>query len=168
MNIKDLQKDSLHHAYIVSGDAGNMMQLQQCLASLFNIDFASCPDVFVREYDTMLVGDAREVVDFAGRAAMEAGGDKLMCIAATSININAQNALLKTLEEPAKDTYIFILTPSAGNLLPTVLSRCMQVELDDNLAVEPPSWCILSFKFTYAATCSKYSLESICDDLNLP
>ncbi len=128
MQIRDLQKDSLHHAYLVSGDAADLEQLQQSLALLFDIDFASCPDVFVREFGTMLVGDAREVVDFASKSALVAGGCKIICISASSINLNAQNALLKTLEEPTKDTYIFIITPSIGTLLPTILSRCMQME----------------------------------------
>ncbi|MFN4243997.1 MAG: hypothetical protein ACK4PI_12275 [Tepidisphaerales bacterium] len=36
----------------------------------------------------------------------------------------AQNALLKTLEEPAPDTVIVLLTDTPGALLPTVRSRC--------------------------------------------
>lgn len=39
----------------------------------------------------------------------------------------AQNALLKTLEEPAADTFIILLTDTPGVLLPTVRSRCQLV-----------------------------------------
>ena len=43
---------------------------------------------------------------------------------AHSMNVNAQNALLKTLEEPPGPTYLILGSHSAGSLAPTVLSRC--------------------------------------------
>lgn len=39
----------------------------------------------------------------------------------------AQNALLKTLEEPPKQTYFFLITDQYDLLLPTVRSRCQHV-----------------------------------------
>jgi len=39
----------------------------------------------------------------------------------------AQNALLKTLEEPPDRSYLILLTPSADNLLPTTRSRCQEI-----------------------------------------
>lgn len=41
----------------------------------------------------------------------------------------AQNALLKTLEEPSTKTYLFLTTASPSSLLPTILSRCSRLEL---------------------------------------
>ena len=41
----------------------------------------------------------------------------------------AQNALLKTLEEPPSYVVIFLLASSAESLLPTVLSRCERMDL---------------------------------------
>lgn len=40
------------------------------------------------------------------------------------LNESAQNALLKTLEEPPGDTLIILVCASLGNLLPTIISRC--------------------------------------------
>ncbi|HEX2971184.1 MAG TPA: DNA polymerase III subunit delta' [Tepidisphaeraceae bacterium] len=48
----------------------------------------------------------------------------------------AQNAMLKTLEEPAGPTLIILLTDQPGALLPTIQSRCQLVRfaaLDDSL-----------------------------------
>jgi len=42
----------------------------------------------------------------------------------------AQNKLLKVLEEPPSDTYIFLLATTLAPFLPTVLSRCAQMNLD--------------------------------------
>ena len=46
------------------------------------------------------------------------------------MNINAQNAFLKTLEEPAPGTLLLLETSEPRRLLPTVLSRVMQLQLD--------------------------------------
>ncbi|MGN7612805.1 DNA polymerase III subunit delta' [Magnetococcales bacterium HHB-1] len=40
---------------------------------------------------------------------------------------NAANALLKTLEEPSEKTLIFLVTQRRGDLLPTILSRCIML-----------------------------------------
>ena len=46
---------------------------------------------------------------------------------ATLMNLAAQNALLKTLEEPPKNSLLFLVVPNIGGLLPTLRSRCLQV-----------------------------------------
>ncbi|CAN5226577.1 DNA polymerase III subunit delta' [soil metagenome] len=43
---------------------------------------------------------------------------------ADKMNHQASNALLKTLEEPAATTYIFLITSRPDALLPTIISRC--------------------------------------------
>jgi DNA polymerase-3 subunit delta' len=44
------------------------------------------------------------------------------------IDPTGQNALLKTLEEPPKRTYIFLITSRPQRLLPTIRSRCQHVQ----------------------------------------
>ncbi|HXF75616.1 MAG TPA: DNA polymerase III subunit delta' [Methylomirabilota bacterium] len=46
---------------------------------------------------------------------------------ATLMNAAAQNALLKTLEEPPADSLIILIASNAGDLLPTVRSRCLRL-----------------------------------------
>jgi DNA polymerase-3 subunit delta' len=43
------------------------------------------------------------------------------------LNLAAQNALLKTLEEPPGATLLILVASNVGSLLPTVLSRCQRV-----------------------------------------
>ncbi|MFH1533482.1 MAG: hypothetical protein ABID64_00950 [Nitrospirota bacterium] len=45
------------------------------------------------------------------------------------LTIEAQNALLKTLEEPPTHTKIYIESQSSSSLLPTILSRCQIIQL---------------------------------------
>lgn len=44
---------------------------------------------------------------------------------AEKMTVQAQNALLKTLEEPPEYTVILLLTTNVNSLLPTILSRCV-------------------------------------------
>ncbi len=45
------------------------------------------------------------------------------------MTMEAQNALLKTLEEPPPQTVLFLESPTAESLLPTIVSRCQVVTL---------------------------------------
>ena len=46
---------------------------------------------------------------------------------AALMNASAQNALLKTLEEPPDNSLMILVTPNAGALLPTLRSRCLRL-----------------------------------------
>lgn len=46
---------------------------------------------------------------------------------ATLMNMSAQNALLKTLEEPPRDCLLILVASNAGRLLPTLRSRCLRI-----------------------------------------
>lgn len=48
---------------------------------------------------------------------------------AEKLTVQAQNALLKTIEEPPSYAVILLLTTNAGMLLPTILSRCVKLDL---------------------------------------
>jgi DNA polymerase III subunit delta' len=46
---------------------------------------------------------------------------------ATLMNLSAQNALLKTLEEPPQDSVLILIAVNGGALLPTLRSRCLRI-----------------------------------------
>ena len=87
------------------------------------------PDVHLvaPEKSTIKVDQIRDLVGRLGMASYE-GGKKIAIIErADSMNESAQNALLKTLENPTGDTVFFLLTDTPGALLPTIVSRCLQL-----------------------------------------
>ena len=45
------------------------------------------------------------------------------------MNVQAQNAILKTIEEPPEYAVILLLTTNADSLLPTIRSRCVRLDL---------------------------------------
>ncbi|MGH8546514.1 MAG: ATP-binding protein, partial [Gammaproteobacteria bacterium] len=57
------------------------------------------------------------------------GGKRKIAIVdpAASMNAAAQNALLKTLEEPPANSLIILIAPNAGGLLATLRSRCLRL-----------------------------------------
>lgn len=56
-----------------------------------------------------------------------------------TLTTEAQNSLLKTLEEPPDFAHIFLTTTHLSVLLPTVRSRCTVIALSDNAKfVDPP------------------------------
>lgn len=55
---------------------------------------------------------------------------------ADCMNEAAANAFLKTLEEPPNDCLLLLLTPSPERLLPTILSRCVEIPLTNRKGIE--------------------------------
>jgi DNA polymerase-3 subunit delta' len=51
----------------------------------------------------------------------------VIVVDADRLNVNAQNAFLKTLEEPAQGTHLILTTSRLRAILPTVVSRCQRV-----------------------------------------
>lgn len=96
------------------------------LAHELEIEVAHNPDLHIRQFETLGVDDARELSAFASLTGT--GGKKLFIIAAEALTREAQNALLKTLEEPAAGTYFGILVPR-GALIATMRSRLIEMKL---------------------------------------
>jgi len=90
------------------------------------------PDVFLIEYGgikDIKVDQIREEVEdrlyfkpFEGRFKVAIVDE------AHRMNLNAQNAFLKTLEEPPSDSVIILITSQPQVLLPTIRSRCQLFE----------------------------------------
>lgn len=60
----------------------------------------------------------------------QVGQSKVVLIShAQAMNINAANAVLKALEEPADRTYFILTSSQSTNLLPTIRSRCLLVNV---------------------------------------
>lgn len=73
---------------------------------------------------TILVDAIRDLERNANFLPYEAKARFFLVDDADKMNAEASNALLKTLEEPAPTTHIFLITSRADSLLPTIRSRC--------------------------------------------
>jgi len=72
---------------------------------------------------------AREIKSFLQLRSAGGGVRVVVIDDADRLSIAAQNALLKTLEEPPGHALVILVTGSPGGLLPTVRSRCQRVTL---------------------------------------
>ncbi len=77
----------------------------------------------------IVVEQVRALRERLGRTAAEGGWRAVIIDPADEMNLNAQNALLKVLEEPPARTVLMLVCHRPGRLLPTVRSRCRQLPL---------------------------------------
>lgn len=79
----------------------------------------------------MLVGDIEEpVIGAASRTPFESQRRVFVIEGADTMNDQAANKMLKTLEEPPPFAHLVLLTDKLGNMLATILSRCQLVRFE--------------------------------------
>jgi DNA polymerase-3 subunit delta' len=144
-----LRSDRLHHAYLFVGPDGvGKRAVALALAMALHCkeeegDFcgrcAECARIQGRNHpDVKLIECGAEKKEISIQQVRElekalrfrsfSGGRKVAIIdPATLLNQAAQNALLKTLEEPPSESLLILLATSAGSLLPTLRSRCLRL-----------------------------------------
>ena len=86
------------------------------------------------------VDQIRALVDFSNKTAGFGKRKVVVFSPAEAMNPNAANALLKSLEEPASDTYMLLICHRPQGLPPTIRSRCQQVFLPPPTDTESLGW----------------------------
>jgi len=113
----------IYQAFVIEAKAEEGIKTAQAWAEKeLEMKAQANPDVVVLRYGLFSVDDARRVLEIASSAPFS-GEHKVVIIAASRVFHEAQNALLKLFEEPPTNTYIFLILPSLGGLLPTLRSR---------------------------------------------
>lgn len=146
-----VSQNKLSHAYILNGQRGSGKKM---LARLFAMtlqcesgqsepcgECRSCkqtksdnqPDIITIKHEkpaSISVDDIREQLNGDILIKPYSSPYKIYIIPqADLMTVQAQNALLKTLEEPPEYAVIFLLTENADSLLPTIRSRCVMLKL---------------------------------------
>lgn len=78
---------------------------------------------------TLPVDEVRRLKGFLGLTGGEGQWRVVIVDTADELNLNAANALLKSLEEPPQRALFLLVTSEPGRLLPTIRSRCRKLEL---------------------------------------
>ncbi|MFK0572976.1 DNA polymerase III subunit delta' [Endozoicomonas sp.] len=73
------------------------------------------------------IDQIRRVNEFARKTAQQGGRRVIVINPAEAMNINAANALLKSLEEPGENTLFILASARSGDMLATIRSRCQMV-----------------------------------------
>jgi DNA polymerase-3 subunit delta' len=77
----------------------------------------------------LVIDQIRTVVREASRSPVEARYKVFIITSFERANVNAANALLKTLEEPSATTRIILISHQPSGLLDTIISRCQLLRL---------------------------------------
>lgn len=154
-----VQRTQHAHAYLLHGPVGiGKRSLAQhfahyllCQAPLASARCGQCkscllvnagthPDFYqltpAEDKKTVGVDEVRDLIDFIGKTA-QLGGNKLILVAEPAVEemtLAASNALLKSLEEPTRNTVLLLVSDQPSRLLPTIKSRCVQQ------ACPQPNW----------------------------
>jgi len=75
------------------------------------------------------IGQVREIVRLAASRPFE-GARRVFILQADTLNVQAANALLKTLEEPEGETVFVLFATSREGVLPTILSRAQALRFN--------------------------------------
>ena len=162
-----LNHGRLHHAYLFAGMEGlgkktialALAKAIHCssatgdfcgeCADCVRIQDANHPDVRIlgplagkKEISIQQIRELEKELNFRSFS-----GKKKIAILdpATLMNLSAQNALLKTLEEPPQGSLLILIASNGGALLPTLRSRCLRVTFGP-LARELVSGFLISHK----------------------
>lgn len=87
------------------------------------------PDLIEIDPDgqSIKVNQIRELKTEFSKSAVEGNKKVYIIDQAEKMTVSAANSLLTFLEDPSKDTYLFLLTRVKENILPTIRSRCQIV-----------------------------------------
>jgi len=111
-----------HHAYASAGLGEVTLAGILKLIEKEGVRTRGNPDFRYEMFDVFGIDEARELKEAAYRKAVS-GGSKVFVISARGVTKEAQNALLKVVEEPPEGTQFFFIVPSLKILLPTLCSR---------------------------------------------
>jgi hypothetical protein len=113
----------LHHAYLYEGSSADFETVAKAARTMLGFSAAATPDVIVRLYDKFGIDDSRELVQMASLRSV--GEKSLFVLGISQITTEAQQAMLKLLEEPRQGLTFVILMPH-GVILPTLRSRMQE------------------------------------------
>ena len=111
------------HAILITGD--NQKRLFEKAQQLSHDPLLPAPDTLIINSDTSIgIEEVRQISRFLTRKPMFKNQKIVFLPQAERLTLEAQNAFLKTLEEPPNHSLIILATIETGALLPTILSRC--------------------------------------------
>lgn len=189
---ESIKNDMTSHAYIFCGNkgsgrnltAGAFAKTANCISpingnacgkcpSCIQFESGNNPDVFyVKATKTISISvdDIREQIVNEVKIKPYSYKRKIFIIdKADTMTSQAQNALLKTLEEPPKYVLIILIAENTENFLPTVLSRCVMMKFSPISVNLIKNYLInnCAMNENDAAFYAEYSIGSIGEALRL-
>lgn len=153
--LSNINFNNLSHSIIINGPSGIGKKLltKKIITRLTNLDNVSLneedvqPDIFVLNRDKILINQIsyrvkssqqpwdqhkgkRDLLSFINMSPVNSKSKVAVIIDADKISETIQDVLLKTLEEPPKDSYIILTTSRPNVLLETIYSRSQYININ--------------------------------------
>lgn len=135
--VHDFQNHNMAHAYLFAGPVGvgkasaakeyikYILQANDVLAKRIEEDnFLDLLILNNQEKNEITIDMVRKASNFFEQTPTECPYKFVIIDSVDDLNVNAANSLLKIIEEPRNNTYIFLISHQPYNLLATIRSRC--------------------------------------------
>lgn len=114
---------------LATGDKEENQALWQQLQENSCRNFLAVLDTAATSKKGIGVNDIQKITNFLNYTALDANWRIVLIDSVDALNKNAANALLKTLEEPPKNTLFLLISHYPGRLLATLRSRAVNLPL---------------------------------------
>lgn len=144
---QQIAANKLPHALMLTGPKGigkrhlaeSLAQVLLCAAPIEGTPCGKCrgcqlnrvhnhPDLIHIEPEEsskgIKVDQVRSLIDDLAKTSQQGGYKVVILEPAEAMNSNSANALLKSLEEPAANTLLILISHASSSVLPTIRSRC--------------------------------------------
>ncbi len=130
-----LDKNNLHHAYLIEGEKEQIEgEIIKFIGEL-GIKTSNNSDFCHISVDSFKIDDARNLKSFSKEKGLSTQ-KRIFLISTNNFLLAAQNSLLKMFEEPTENTHFFLIMPDAGLLLKTLASRFYLISTKQDLIEE--------------------------------
>ena len=132
--MKREDKNTLSHAHIIAGPDGigkSIMAKMFAMKILGKTEDINYADIihYRSEKASLGIDEVRRIIEEVSKKPYEGDRKVIIIHGGDKLTVQAQNAMLKTIEEPPKGVYIILLTESLELLLDTIKSRCQIYKL---------------------------------------
>lgn len=108
---------------------GNLTERNEKAIELASVDSRKEDIVFFDASEKSGIAEVRRLVSKLSKKPYSSPATSTIISEAQNLTIEAQNSLLKTIEEPNITSKLILTSPSEYSLLPTISSRCVKIYL---------------------------------------
>ncbi|OGI68494.1 hypothetical protein A2738_01255 [Candidatus Nomurabacteria bacterium RIFCSPHIGHO2_01_FULL_42_15] len=119
---KHLDKNNLHHAYLIEGGREKIVPEILRFCEDLGIKTSGNPDFCHITIDNLKIDEAFDLRAMSTNKGFSST-KKIFVVCVNSFSLDAQNVLLKMFEEPIENTHFFLVVPDTNSLLKTLVSR---------------------------------------------
>lgn len=139
--MKECIKEFIKNSILIYG--GSKKSREEYIKNLVNLkekerglekELENTPDLLIiklEEKNSIGIDEVRNAIKFLNEKPFESDIKYLVVLDAEKLTLEAQNSLLKTLEEPPTYGRIILSSKTESSLLETVISRCVRYEIKD-------------------------------------